>query len=283
MQNEPVQNESTPQSRATKISPAGAKLTVVAVATGCAFALISLPRPVLPSGPPPLRLSRHAIQIVIRADQSLASRVPSDALAEQFRSHYFAQGQAEASSGETRAQFDARRRALTKAVKRLHEHDREAVMALRAEAVQHFEQLTGSNGHRRSERWLGSFSTVLERYNLSLRETSELRRFVVRTLFKARWNAIATLELTDTFEPVEEQAYWGWLALHGDNASPSQRRLDAAHAFRSSGGYGGLEAEGALAAALGRHAWAATRYHEAHTHTGNLRLRNHALACLALP
>ena len=43
------------------------------------------------------------------------------------------------------------------------------------------------------------------------------------------------------FAPIEKQAYWGWLALHGWG-KPLEKREEALLAFRDAGGFGTLEA-----------------------------------------
>ena len=101
----------------------------------------------------------------------------------------------------------------------------------------------------------------------------------VRALYKARWNAIHRRPLVEGLTPIEEQAYWGWLALHASSADPSLRR-EALERFAEAGGSGTREAAALFQLLDGRPEQAAAALQELYASRGELRLRNLAIGAL---
>ncbi len=103
---------------------------------------------------------------------------------------------------------------------------------------------------------------------------------VVRALFKARFNATLRRPLTEGLHPIELEAYWGWLALEAEEA-PIDRRLEALDEYEAVVERTFPEARGVLLFHAGEFLEAAERFEEAYAETGNVRLRNHAMAAMA--
>ncbi|MCA9609450.1 MAG: hypothetical protein KC619_27805 [Myxococcales bacterium] len=124
---------------------------------------------------------------------------------------------------------------------------------------------------------LGGFVRMMDRYDMRRDGRQTAPDFVVRTTFKARWNAAHGRDLTEGLAPIELQAYWGWLALHARSA-PIERRLEALDAYEAAGGTDADEARGALLFESGDMAGAHEAFEAAYAEHGTFRLRNHALA-----
>jgi hypothetical protein len=54
-------------------------------------------------------------------------------------------------------------------------------------------------------------------------------------MYKVRWNMVHHLPQQAGLEPIEQQAFHGWIALHAGTV-PSPRRAEAARAFYRAGG-----------------------------------------------
>jgi len=263
--------------KSRQVTASGTRLIVASMAAACAAVLLALPQAVFPREGPGLALDPLAVREVVRREERLGpvSGAEVDRLAEL----YAAQGRAETSEGERREEFEARMQALTEAVAALRAaKGDEAIAALRAEALRALEPaLAGALDPAEEQAVLGSFPRMLERYGAMRGGRLVAPFFVARTLYKARWNGIHRLPLTDGFAPIERQAYYGWLALHAHDA-PATRRLAALEAYAEAGGAGAAEARAYFAALAGRPAEAAVRYGELWEQRGDLRARNHALA-----
>jgi hypothetical protein len=238
----------------------------------------SRPEPAGPSEMPPLLLDPREVAAQIRADAQLASRAPSGDRAEERRSRYLEINTAEhAGSGGSLAraqQLDAIVRAIAE------EHGDDAVAAMRSHDLERLEPaLRGELAATERIAELGAFVRMMQRYGLARGERQVAPRIVVRTLFKARWNALHGLELVQGFSAIERQAYWGWLALRGETV-PLERRLDALDHYRRAGGAGHLEARAVLLYDEGRLEEARTAFEAAAAHEPSFRLANHARACV---
>ncbi len=263
--------------KAGRLTASGTRLIVAAMAAACCAVLLALPQAVFPREGPGLALDPAAVRDVLRHEERFEPIAGEkvDRLDELFA----AQGRAETSDGEPREVFEARRQELAEAVAALRaDAGDEALAALRAQALRELEPaLAGELGSSEEEAFLGSFPRMLERYGAMKDGRLVAPFFVARTLYKARWNSIHGLPLTDGFAPVELQAYHGWLALHAHDA-PAERRLAALEAYAEAGGAGAAEARAYFAALAGRPEEAAVRYGELWEQRGDLRARNHAFA-----
>ncbi|MFW6051419.1 MAG: hypothetical protein ACODAU_09605 [Myxococcota bacterium] len=263
------------------MTPAGAKLLLLIAASGTAGTWMALPQAVPPREPPSLVVDRGATARVIDADRRLAAEAPRSEAVLALRRLVTEQGAAEVGPGEPAGSVDRRRAALRRAADRiLRDHGVRALLATRAAAVERLgPALSGREDDEARAGLLGSFPRMLDRYALRVRGARIAPFFVVRTLFKARWNALVGRSLTWELVPVERLAYFGWLALHAHGADPALR-LDALERFAAEGGARVDEARAVLALAAGRRVEAARAMEDALAAHGGLRLRNHALALL---
>lgn len=257
---------------------------IVAVsAAGCAGLLLTLPQAVVPTGPPELVFPPGALDSVEERDRELAASVRAGDASDRLRALVREQGRAEVAEGESEEAFAARREAVAAVVQEIVESEGvEAIAALRAEAVLGLDDaLDGRLDREEEEAALGSFPRMLDRYGAHAEGVQVAPPLVVRALFAARWNAIAGRELTEGFSDEELAAYWGWLALGAEDAPP-QMRAEALAAYARAGGPNASEAQAWEAFARGDMVQAAALYRRASESTGDLRLRNHALAAQAL-
>lgn len=263
------------------MTPSGAKLLAVILACGCAGIWLSLPRPVPPYEPPSLTLDGAAVQRVLATDRRGAGDAPRGEAVFALEALIREQGRAELGPGETPTAFQGRRAALERTAARVtREHGPNALAALRARATERLPQaLAGGLEEDERDALLGTFPRMLERYDLVVNGERLAPPFVVRTLFKARWNGIVGLDLTAGLAPVERRAYWGWLALHAASA-PIAMRQGALDAYAAAGGSRVAEARAVLSYREGDVERAAHWMGRAHAQHGGLRLRNHALATL---
>jgi hypothetical protein len=258
----------------------GARLILASTAASCAAFLLCLPQPVPPSELPGLSLDSAAAAAALAEDEALAARAPHDATSERLR----ALGAVERRARAIQSDDQRARRAAADAVRAAH--GEEALAALRAEAADLAEEaLAGALGPEAAGAALGTFPALAERYGLLERGAKgakgairvEAPRLVVRALFEAQWNTRFGLGATEGMSAVEEQAYWGWLALEARDA-PVALRESALDALAEVGGEGVEEARAALAFARGDYADAFLRYKALYEATGVLRFRNHATA-----
>lgn len=259
------------------MTPSGAKLIVVSVAAACAGVLLALPQPIEPSDPGTLRLNASENAHAEARDRELATGAPTGEEAETLMALFREHGAAEADAGEPRAVRLDREDRFNRALARFTEiHGADGLSALRAKACEGLASaLDGGLDDETERATLGAFPRLLEQYGLSRNGEVTAPPFVVRTLYKARWNSIHDLPLTDGFEDGEARAYWGWLAVEG--IAPPSLRLDAVERFHAIDQRAAIEAAAYIAYARGDFGRATNLYGELAT-GGDLRLRNHALA-----
>lgn len=259
-------------SRKAKLTHSGAKLIVTAFTIGCSAIVLSVPTPIAPHRPT-LSTSTHTYPFE-RVDSDNAKRV---------RELYLTQGHAEAGGGESNDTFDARRDEMKKAVSTLSKED---IGNLRNQAIHELLptlarlQSSGESTTADDNGILGSFPKMLARYGLAQNGQLRASDFVVQSLFKARWNSIHHLPLTDGFSDAEHYAYSGWLAI--ESAQPIQVRQEALaklEQLKSTPQMKAdlLETKAYMAFQQKSYAEAATWYNKAFEATASNRLRNHAL------
>jgi hypothetical protein len=241
-----------------------------------------LPRAVPVVEPPSLTLDRTEARRVRERDRSLAEAAPRSEATRALERLIREQNLAEVGAGEPAGTFDARRLELARAVERVRaDHGVDGLEALRAVAAEGVDRaLDGGMASGEQDALLGSFPRVGARYGLWHDGHRLAPRFVVRTLFKARWNALVGLEPTEKLAPAEELAYWGWLALHAPVADVT-RREEALVRYGALGSKGVHEAQAWMAHRAGRPAEAARWMALAHEANGGVRLRNHTLWLMA--
>lgn len=261
------------------MTESGAKLILVATAASCAAVLLALPRPTDPLPAPPLLLDSGAVAAAIAADEEAATTAPDDEAARALERLFLEVGRS--ASGGTDAPSAPRAQDIRAALGAFAEaHGEEELAGLRARALSSLTlALRGELETDEASGRLGVFPQMLANYGLSADGDITAPSFVVRSLYKARWNGIFGRELTDGMAPIEREAYYGWLALRAETIPP-ERRLAALEAWARASGRDATEAQAVLHFATGDRARAAIEFQAAYEATGNLRLRNHALAAL---
>ena len=263
------------------MTESGLKLIGWLVAASMVGALLAIPQPVDPWEMPSLVLDRTAVSDAIRLDQALANEAPEDEQAQALRALFLAHGRAEANPPYERIDFDERQAAISRATKALIDSQgAPAFEAMRARAVEEFIRVFG-NGSKEAQgdddnAVLGGVRQILEQYGAIHRGVLVAPPLTARVFYKARWNSVHRRPFTEGFTPVELQAYWGWLALHGWS-KPLQDREVALLAFRDAGGLGTQEAAALFDVLGGRPKRGSKSLEKLYEETGQLRLRNLAL------
>jgi hypothetical protein len=264
---------------APTFSPTLLGLALLACGAGASGTVLALPRAVAPRELPGLVLSPAQIASVIADDERLARTAPTDEVARRLEELVEAQALAEVGSGETPDEARDRLTHLANAAVAVERaHGERGVVALRAKSVADFERVvrTHARGEER-DRVLGSFPRTVERYDVTKRGRLRAPRFVLRTLYKARWNAVCQLVATWQLAPVELRAFHGWLALGADSAALADRAA-ALESYAAAGGVRVTEARAGLAWRGGDGARAEELYGQVLTATSSLRFRNHLRA-----
>ncbi|MDD9940941.1 MAG: hypothetical protein OXU20_07895 [Myxococcales bacterium] len=249
---------------------------LVVLAPACALVWFAWPRTLAPLQPPSLTLAAAPVLAALQADHEAAARVPESKLIEALDENFLAQGRADSGLQEPlvrhRERHKGRQQLLTRVVK---EHGQEAVLALRARAVERFEALlAGRSDLAEAPGILGVFPNYLATQGVTRQGLDVTPRFVVRTLYKVRWNRLHGLERAHRFSQIEAQAYFGWLALHAFKL-PVPQRLWALDAYERAGGQRAAEARGVLRFRNGEYAGAVEALEQAQAHDSSLRLRNY--------
>lgn len=254
-------------------------IALLACGAGASGTVLALPRAVAPRELPGLVLAPDQIARVVADDERLARSAPTDEVARTLEELVETQALAEVGSGETPDEAQARLTRLANAAVAVERaHGESALVALRAKSVAEFEHVLSARlrGTER-DRVLGSFPRAVERYDVTKRGRLRAPRFVLRTLWKARWNSVCQLVPTWHLAPVERRAFHGWLALGADSAALTDR-AGALEAYAAAGGVRADEARAGLAWRAGDGARAEELYGAMLTRTGSLRFRNHMRA-----
>lgn len=158
-------------------------------------------------------------------------------------------------------------------------HGEDGMVRLRAVALAELESVARGEhvDEARRDRVLGSFPDLLEHYGVTTRGKLAAPRFVMRTLYKARWNAIVQLDPTFRLAPVELRAYHGWLALCAPEVAPADRAA-ALDRYARVGGTRVGEARAVLAWQAADFDRADELFGAAYLATGSVRMRDHQLA-----
>jgi hypothetical protein len=247
---------------------------MLAFAAGCAVFVLIVPRPVPPAGPPALVLDPERVGAQLAEDRRAAAEAPPTPEIDEL---WLEQGRAELVGNELRHMSEARAIRRKAAIDRLRlEHGPTLDGALRARACELLASaLLGE--HPNAAAFLGSFPRALRRYGALSDGELVAPWLTVRALWKARYNGLFDLPLTEGLSPMELRAYYGWLALRAASV-PLEQRLAAVERWAEAGGDGALEARAALLYESGQAGAAADAYRAAYEATGSVRLRNHALA-----
>jgi hypothetical protein len=241
----------------------------------CGLVLLAIPRAVEPSELPALTLSTSEADQVVADDARRAATAPQTENAKQLRQLYLSFGETEVVALETPTLLRQRRSALHHLFDLVvKESGADAEQALRAEAVEQLEAALNARPVARIQGVLGVFPNVLEHFQAT-RDGLELApHFVVRTLYKARWNRMLDLPVSEGFAPVEKRAYYGWIGLHADSQSLDERRKALAE-YAAAGGSQATEAQGVLAFLANDFPHAVELLSRAYDESPSLRLRNY--------
>ncbi len=261
------------------MSDAVAASGLLVLAPSCALLLLALPRPVTPKHPPALRLPARQVAAAIARDRDLARAAPGSKTARHLEELLSQKGESEREPTEPVPVYEKRRARFSRTIVKLrNESGERAVLALRARALEKLEAaLDLTLSEKQAQSILGSFPVLLQRYGATRDGRIVAPHFVIRTMFKARWNIIHSLEPTYGLSRIERLAHFGWLALHADDA-PISLRLQALEQYAAAGGQRVPEARGVLQFLAGDYASAAESFEKARRNRGTLRLRNYALA-----
>ncbi len=243
---------------------------------GSLSALWLAPRPAYPAEIPPLVVPSVDV-IATRAwmDELAAARPPRDGDEDRERTAlYLEHGVQEvrptSTPGEARTR-DERLEALGVALVEAGTID--AVRAADVEAT--VEALSIPGDEALGEK--GAFPGALELYGAVVEGRRVAPAMVVDALAWARWNGIHRRPLTEGMNDTLLLAYHGWLAYYGPREGTELRDAALAEYMRVGGGRG-LETEGFLRLSRDDTTGARLAFDAAYEATGNVRLRNHALA-----
>jgi hypothetical protein len=266
------------------VTESGLKLIVWVVAASLVGALLVVPQAVDPWEMPSLVLDRTTVSDAIGLDETLAREVPSSDRVRTLRALFLDHGRAEANPPYERVEYDQRQAAIHRATERvIEEHGRPAFAAMRAGAVEDFIGVFGDGSPEAQDDYevsvLGGIREILQQYGAIDRGVLVAPVLTARVFYKARWNAVHRRPFVEGFSPIELQAYWGWLALHGWG-KPLRQREDALVAFGDAGGFGTQEAAALFDLLAGRPDRASKSLRTLYSASGELRLRNLALGAL---
>jgi hypothetical protein len=257
-------------------SPALKLYGLFALVTACALVLVAMPRAIAPSEMPALELSAAAVARVTREDAERAASAPNSAAAQELMARFWSFGSSEAAALEDFNLATQRKRALHRLYDRVVAVDgATAALKLREQALVKFEAaLDGSLSKTESDAVMGLFANVLIEHQVT-RDGEELApHFVLRTLYKARWNRMLDLAPDLGFAQVERFAYFGWLGLHADNLPLAMRR-QALQKYAAAGGPNAAEAQGVLAFLAQDYAESVRSLERAYGEAPSLRVRNY--------
>jgi hypothetical protein len=239
----------------------------------CVLVLCLIPRALAPDETPVLVLDRARTAAVVSADRS--AHAPGTAVARELDKRFLQFGSLEnrtLTHGPTPEQL---RQLLAGGYHQLaRESGQGAALALRSFAVERLEKALALRlPDAETEQVLGLFPEALALYGVTRDGFEVAPHFVMRTLYKTRWNLAMGLAPDFELSPVEREAYYGWLALHSSNLSPEPRSIALK---QYTGGAGGqiAEARGVLAFLSHDYQVAAGALEQAYRESPSLRIRN---------
>jgi hypothetical protein len=247
-----------------------------ALAVACALVLAFLPRSIVPSEMPALTLPAAEVAQVLRDDARRAAAAPKTDPANELVRMFVEFGKSEIAALENPPLASQRRHLLHHAFDRVvAAHGTEGAQALRELLLARFESaLDLQLPAKQASALLGVFPNVLEQHKV-LQDGEEVApHFVMRTLYKARWNHLLGLDVDWNFVRIERVAYFGWMGLHADNL-PLDARRQALQKYAAASGPHADEALGVLAFLDKDYAHAVEALARAQAREPGLRLRNY--------
>jgi hypothetical protein len=247
-----------------------------ALTIGCALVLLVVPRAIAPSELPTLTLPAAAVDRVMREDARRATAAPSSAPARELVQRFLEFGASEVAAIEDARLGIQRRRVLHHLYDRVVAADgAAAALDLREQALARFEAALDLRLPKAQVNGvMGVFANVLSEHRATRNGDEVAPHFVLRTLYKARWNRMMDLAADFGFAPVERVAYFGWLGIHADNLPLSARR-QALLKYAAAGGPHAAEAQGVLAFLDHDYVQSIAALEHAYAEAPSLRLRNY--------
>jgi hypothetical protein len=257
-------------------SPGVALYASFGVAVACALLLALLPRAIAPTELPALTLPAAEVAQVLRDDARRAAAAPQSDVAHDLARLFVEFGRNEVAAFEDRQLAGQRRRLLHHAFERVVAADGEqAVQALRESVLAQFESaLDLQLPAAQVKGVVGVFPNLLEEHKATYDGEELAPHFVMRTLYKARWNLMNGLAVDWHFARIERVAYFGWMGLHAENL-PIAARRQALQKYAALAGPHADEAVGVLAFLDKDYAHAVEALTRAHSLEPCLRLRNY--------
>jgi hypothetical protein len=252
-----------------------ATVALLVLAAACAALLFAQERHTTPRELPSLTLPAQPVRRVLQADAAAARAAPSGKRAQALVALLLEHGRAESQGLEDAERYHERRSRLERGYRELvAEAGEPAALRLREKAVLALEAaLALELSDAEAKAVLGSFPAVLAREGASRHGELVAPQFVVRTLYKARWNLLHGIAADHRFQAIEKRAYYGWQALHAERL-PARRRIEALHAYGLAGGEDVEEALGVLLLREGDSVQASKALQAAYRKHANIRLRN---------
>jgi len=261
-----------------RMSPALSTLLLFAVVIVCAGFLLLAPRAVVWAETPSLRLPAVLVRASLDADAKLAAQAPRTPAAQKVDALWLQLGRADREGMEPTHLRLTRRQDMRKAYQLVVKESGEAAeQALRSAVADRLDRaLDLELAPELAADVLGDFALMLEGEECTRNGELIAPRFVVRTLYKARWNIAHQLEPDRGFAPIEKRAYFGWQALHARRL-PSEQRMRALVQYARVGGTRANEAAGVLLSRSNQPPAAAAAFALAYRLADTFRLRNAVL------
>ncbi len=251
---------------------------VLALAIPSALGALWLtPRPAYPAEMPPVVVASEDVRGALANLASLARLAPDDDPNEARRRELFlAYGAAERARRDTPDAARERNRELARLAEVMASQG--TLDAVRARDVERaMAALRGASEAPDRAAELGGLPDALERYGALVEGRRVAPVVVVEALAMARWNAIHHRPLTEGMDRSLRRGYHGWLVAYAPSSGTDLREAALAELVRD-GGMRTLELEGFVRLSRGDTFGAERAFDAAFRASGNVRLRNHALA-----
>jgi hypothetical protein len=258
-----------------RVSNAFGMLMLFLLVVTCAGFLLLLPRRAPLRETPPLVLPAGPVRDALAAEAKSAQQAPRTPAAAELDRLWLELSRAEREGPEPiharRTRRNAAREAFLQVVK---ESGEPGALALRAAAVERLDAALDLKLDPKLARdVMGDFALMLEKENAARGGELIAPRFVVRTLYKARWNIAHEVAPDYAFASIERRAYYGWQALHAQRL-PVEQRMRALVQYRRHGGNRADEAASVLLQRSAQNEVAHAALTAAYRSSGTLRLRN---------
>lgn len=260
---------------ASQSSRAGFYAVLLALALpGSVAALWIAPRPAYPAEMPPLVVPHQDADAAHLAIVALAAQRPPTDEMDERATLYLEHGVQEVRPTSTPDEARTRDQRLEELAAALAEAG--TLDAVRASDVLATVDALGVPGDARlGEK--GAFSSSLELYGAVVEGRRIAPAIVIEAMAWARWNGIHRRPLTEGMSDPLLRGYYGWLVYYGPSEGTEMRGAALVDYVRA-GGQRGLETEGFLRLSRNDATGARLAFEASYEASGNVRVRNHALA-----